>query len=73
MKKIKELHKRQLIDKLIDYFRPEKISKKRIRECLDIFSYRKIKKICKILEIYEKYYDDSNSCADDFIDWITGV
>lgn len=64
----KELHKRQLINKIIDHFYI--IKSKNVKLKLNQYSYKKIKKICKILKIYEKYYDETPSEAEESINYI---
>ena len=60
----KEKHKQQLIETFIEYFCGYGSYKKSIRNRLNKLSYRKIKRLCKIVDLYNKYYDNTPSEAD---------
>lgn len=67
----KEKHKQQLIETFMSYFCGYGSYKKTIRIRLNKLSYRKIKRLCKIVDLYDKYNDDTPSEADDLIDYYT--
>ena len=68
---MKEKHKQQLIETFMSYFCGYGSYKKTIRNRLNKLSYRKIKKLCKIVDLYDKYHDDIPSEADCFISYYT--
>lgn len=67
----KEKHKQQLIETFMAYFCGYGSYKKAIRNRLNKLSYRKIKRLCKIVDLYDKYNDGTISEADYFIDYYT--
>ena len=69
--KKKQQHKDMLIDILVDYLsfgHIHAIEAKYLRSIFNRLSYRKIKKVCKCLDVYINDYDASPSLADEIVD-----
>ena len=58
----KQKHKKQLIENIKAYFGYSNYKNKLKR--LNDLNYRKVKRMAKILGVYEKYYDDTLSDGD---------